>query len=89
MTGSSLGGTDTLTSAVDTLSEALYDFAKDFNMPCVAKVVLSDQNAFIPKARVSSRVFRHKLEAPTLPPVTCITEYKRDAASNRSRDTGA
>lgn len=83
MTGSSLCGTDMLTGAVVTMSEEHSDFAKKSNMPCAANVVRSDQNAFIPKARVSSRVFRHKLEAPNLPPVTCIAEYNRDAASNR------
>ena len=39
-------------------------------------------------ASVSSNDFRHRLAAPTLPPVKCNTEYNRDAALSRSASVG-
>ena len=50
--------------------------------PSRGKVVLIVTNAFHRKSTVSSTDFRHKVAAPTLPPVTGRTAYRREEASS-------
>jgi hypothetical protein len=52
------------------------------NRPSFGNVVLRLIKALHANASVSSTDFLHKLTAPTLPPVKCNTEYRRDAASS-------
>lgn len=52
------------------------------------KEVRKLENAAHPKVKVSSTVFFHKFEAPTLPPVAGSTAYKREEDLSNAIDVG-